>query len=73
MLPIVHTMPRELAIFGVLLPTILPLFLLSLVLQGALDWLLGRFGLYRHLWHPALVRLCLLVCIFGALIGALYA
>ena len=65
-------MPREIAIFGVLLPTILPLFLASLLIQGVLDWLLGLAGVYRHTWHPALVRLCLLVCIFGALIGALY-
>ncbi len=42
------------------------------MLQGALDWVLGRLGLYRHLWHPALVRMCLLVCIFGALIATLY-
>ncbi|WP_295994854.1 DUF1656 domain-containing protein [Rugamonas sp.] len=65
-------MPREIALFGVLIPAILPLFLLALALQGALDWVLGQLGVYRRVWHPALVRLCLLVCIFGALIGALY-
>ena len=65
-------MPREIAVFGVLLPTLLPLFIASLLLQGALDWTLGHLDLYRHAWHPALVRLCLLVCIFGALIVALY-
>jgi hypothetical protein len=65
-------MPREIAIFGVLLPSILPLFLASLLIQGALDWVLGLAGVYRRVWHPALVRLCLLVCIFAALIGAFY-
>jgi hypothetical protein len=65
-------MPREIAIFGVLLPAILPLFLASLLIQGALDWVLGLAGVYRRVWHPALVRLCLLVCIFAALIGAYY-
>jgi hypothetical protein len=65
-------MPRELAVFGILIPTLLPLFLASLLLQGALDWVLGRAGLYRRAWHPALVRLCLLVCIFSALTLALY-
>lgn len=65
-------MPREIALFGVLIPAILPLFLLAFVLQGALDWVLGHLGVYRRVWHPSLVRLCLLVCIFGALIGALY-
>lgn len=65
-------MPREIAIFGVLLPSLLPLFVASLLLQGVLDRVLGHAGLYRHAWHPALVRLCLLVCIFGALIVTLY-
>ncbi|MBA5690040.1 DUF1656 domain-containing protein [Rugamonas apoptosis] len=65
-------MPREIAIFGVLMPTLLPLFIASLLLQGVLDRVLGHVGLYRQAWHPALVRLCLLVCIFGALIVALY-
>lgn len=65
-------MPREVAVFGVLLPTILPLFLASLLIQGGLDWLLGLAGFYRHAWHPALARLCLLACIFGALICTLY-
>ena len=65
-------MPRELAIFGVLIPTLLPLFIASMLLQLAADRLLGRLGVYRLLWHPALVRLCLFVAIFGALVLALY-
>ncbi|MFA9219009.1 MAG: DUF1656 domain-containing protein [Sphingomonadaceae bacterium] len=65
-------MPREIAVFGVLLPTLLPLFLASLLIQGALDWVLGLTGAYRHVWHPALVRLCLLVCVFGTLVATLY-
>lgn len=60
-------MPRELAVFGFMLPTLLPLFVASLVLQGWLDRLLGYIGLYRAVWHPALVRLCLLICIFSGL------
>lgn len=60
-------MPRELAIFGVLIPTLLPLFIAALALQAAADWGLGRLGAYRAAWHPSLVRLCLFVCIFGAL------
>ena len=65
-------MPREIAVFGILLPAILPLFLASLLIQGVLDRMLGLAGVYRHLWHPALVRLCLLSCIFAALIGYYY-
>ncbi|AKU22069.1 MULTISPECIES: DUF1656 domain-containing protein [Telluria group] len=65
-------MPREVSLFGVLIPTLLPLFLASLLLQGLLDWVLGHAGVYRRLLHPALVRLCLLVCIFSALTMGLY-
>lgn len=65
-------MPRELAIFGVLIPTLLPLFFAAMALQAAADWVLGRLGVYRLVWHPALVRLCLFVCIFGALVLPLY-
>ena len=65
-------MPREIDFFGVLLPGVLPLFLVSLLLQVALDSVLSHVGAYRQSWHPSLVRLCLFVCIFGALLLTLY-
>lgn len=65
-------MPRELSVFGVLIPTLLPLFLASLLLQGLLDRVLGLAGAYKVLWHPALVRLCLFACIFAGLTITLY-
>lgn len=65
-------MPREIDLFGVLLPGVLPIFLVSLALQVALDSVLAHSGAYRRSWHPALVRLCLFVCIFSALLVTLY-
>ena len=65
-------MPRELAIFGVLIPTLPPLFIAAMALQMLADWGFGKLGLYRVVWHPSLVRLCLFVCIFGALVLPLY-
>lgn len=65
-------MPREIDLFGVLLPGVLPVFLISMVLQGVLDHALSHLGAYRHSWHPALARLCLFVCIFSALLITLY-
>ncbi|MES2351342.1 MAG: DUF1656 domain-containing protein [Pseudomonadota bacterium] len=65
-------MPREIDFFGVLLPGVLPLFLASLVLQVVLDSALSHVGAYRRSWHPALVRLCLFVCIFSTLLVTLY-
>lgn len=60
-------MPREVALFGILMPGLLLVFVASLLLSGLLDWLAGRYGLYRHVWHPALFRVALFVCIFGGL------
>lgn len=66
------TMTREIAVFGILIPTLLPLFLFSLLCQAGLDWLLGRAGVYHRVWHPALFRLSLLICVFSGLALLLY-
>ncbi len=60
-------MPLEIAFLDALVPVLLPIFLLSLLLQWGLDWLVGRFGLYRYVWHPPLFRLALFACVFGGL------
>ena len=65
-------MPREFALFGILIPTLLPLFLLSIGLQTLLDRVLGWLGVYRMVWHPSLARLCIFIAIFGALTLSLY-
>ncbi|SEI65128.1 DUF1656 domain-containing protein [Frateuria terrea] len=59
-------MPPEIEFYGVLVPGLLPVFLLSLALMVTLDLVLGRAGLYRRLWHPSLFRFALFVCLFGA-------
>jgi hypothetical protein len=59
-------MPREIALGDALVPGLLVLFVLSLLLLWLLDWVAGRFGLYRLVWHPSLFRLALLVCVFGS-------
>jgi len=65
-------MPREISIFGVLAPSLLLVFLLAVVIHVGVDWLCGHFGIYKHVWHRSLFRLCLLVCIFGALALIIY-
>jgi hypothetical protein len=59
-------MPPEVEFCGVLLPALLPVFLLSFALMVLLDLAIGRLGLYRRLWHPSLFRFSLFVCLFGA-------
>jgi hypothetical protein len=60
-------MPRELAFGDALVPGLLLLFVISLALLWLIDWLAGRFGLYRLVWHPPIFRLALFVCVFGGL------
>jgi hypothetical protein len=57
--------PRELAVAGVLVPGLLPVFVVCLLLMWLLDSLLGLYGLYRHVWHPPLFRLALFACLFA--------
>lgn len=65
-------MPREIAIFGMLMPSLLIVFLASVLIHIGVDWLCGHLGVYRHVWHRSLFRLCLLVCIFGLLSILIY-
>jgi protein AaeX len=65
-------MPREIALGGVFVPGLLAWFVLSLGLLLLIDVVIGRFGLYRFVWHPALFRLALFVCIFGSIGLLLY-
>jgi len=58
-------MPHEIAVYGVLMPGLLPVFLCCLLVMVLLDLAVGRLGLYRHVWHPALFRFSVFVCLFG--------
>lgn len=60
-------MPREIAVGDAFIPGLLLLFLLSLGLLWLLDWLAGRYGIYRLVWQPPLFRLALFVCVFGGI------
>ncbi len=59
-------MPREIAIFDALLPSLFPVFLVSIIVQVVLDRVMAWCGVYRHVWHPPLFRLSCFVCIFSA-------
>ncbi|RDD82420.1 DUF1656 domain-containing protein [Dyella tabacisoli] len=58
-------MPHEIALFDALVPGLLLVFLGCLALLWAVDAVVGRFGLYRYVWHPSLFRLALFACMFG--------
>ncbi|MGG5291477.1 DUF1656 domain-containing protein [Pseudomonas shirazensis] len=65
-------MPREIAFHGVYMPTMTVLFLLAAGLAWALDRFIASHDGYRFFWHPALLRLCLFICLFGALALTVY-
>lgn len=65
-------MPREIAVLGAYLPTLVPLCIGGAALTWLVDRLLASVGLYRFVWHPALFRASLLACICGALGLAVY-
>ncbi|BDG10649.1 DUF1656 domain-containing protein [Anaeromyxobacter paludicola] len=65
-------MPREIELFGLLLPTLLVAFHVAAVAFWLLDRALARAGLYRFVWHPGLFRVSLLTALFGLLGLAIY-
>ena len=65
-------MPREIAFHGIYMPTMTLMFLIAAGLAWGLDRFLAGFDLYRFFSHPALLRLSLFVCLFGALALTVY-
>ena len=61
-------MLREVPVFGALAPSLLLYFLIAIPLFLALDKVITYFGIYRLVWHPALVRLVLFVCLLSTLV-----
>lgn len=59
-------MPREVELFGLFMPTLLPLLIVMAALQWLIDIVLARQGWLQQVWHPALFRMSLFVCLFGA-------
>lgn len=60
-------MPREISIDGILIPGLLPVFIACIAILWLIDWLAGRWGFYRYIWHPALFRLSIFAGMFAAL------
>jgi steroid 5-alpha reductase family enzyme len=65
-------MPREIALADALVPSILLVYLGCLLVLWVIDTIVGRYGLYRYVWHPSLFRVALFFCLFGAVGLLLY-
>lgn len=57
----------EFNLYGVFIPTLLLLMLIAYLLMSALQLLLARAGVYRHVWHPPLFNLAVYVLLLGGL------
>ena len=63
-------MKYELDLFGVIVPSLLLWSVVAYVLARSVSKLVGRIGLYRHLWHPALFDFALYVSLVASLVFA---
>jgi hypothetical protein len=61
-------MMHEAALLGVLFAPIVLYALIALVIFTLLRMLLGRLGVLRFLWHPALFEVALYVSILSLLV-----
>ncbi|AKJ68064.1 membrane protein [Pandoraea thiooxydans] len=58
-------MSGEINIYGVFVPSVLGWMLIAFAITTGLRMLLGRAGLYRHVWHRSLFNLALYVIVLG--------
>jgi hypothetical protein len=61
-------MLSEISIDGVLLAPIVLYALSGLAIFGACRFVLGRFGVLRAVWHPALFEMALYISIVALLV-----
>ncbi|HEY4078247.1 MAG TPA: DUF1656 domain-containing protein [Rhizomicrobium sp.] len=60
-------MGEELAIGGILLPSLMVWAVVAVLLSLPLTWLLSIAGFYRFVWHRGLFDICLVVILWGEL------
>jgi hypothetical protein len=61
-------MTYEIDLFGVLVPSLVLWSVLAYLLARIISKLIGRAGLYRRIWHPALFDFSLFVCLVASLV-----
>lgn len=57
-------MPPDIVLFGIQMPTLLPIFVMVLILQILINRILSTIGVYGFVWHPGLFRIAIFVCLF---------
>lgn len=65
-------MPLDITLFGVQMPTLLPIFALVSVFHILLDKLMAEGGIYARVWHPGLFRTAVFVILFSCICLLIY-
>ena len=63
-------MKYQLDLFGVIVPSLVLWSVLAYFLARLASKVMGRIGLYRHVWHPALFDFAIYVSIVASLVFA---
>jgi len=63
-------MIHEIDLYGMLISPILLWMNIAFIVTGVLCHLIGRFGLYRFIWHKPLFDLALMVIVTGGIVAA---
>jgi hypothetical protein len=63
-------MKYQLDLFGVMVPSLLLWGVLAYFLARIVSKVMGRVGLYRHVWHAALFDFAIYVCLVTSLVFA---
>lgn len=58
-------MPLDITLYGIQMPTLLPIFVIVVILQISIDGIITDTGLYNHVWHSGLFKMALFVCLFA--------
>jgi hypothetical protein len=63
---------QDMIIFGAQLPTLVPIFLATMLLMWLLDKQCVKWRTYERVWHPALFRTSLFISIFTLIALLIY-
>ncbi len=65
-------MPRDIVIFGFVMPVLVPLFCLCIVIMWPVERLFRNLNVYSHVMHPPLFRLAVFFIVFCSLCLVVY-
>ncbi|MGO4808148.1 DUF1656 domain-containing protein [Cupriavidus sp. 2MCAB6] len=62
-------MSGEIDVYGVFVPTLLALMLVTFAITTCMRALLARFGFYRLVWHRSLFNLAIYLIVLGGVVA----